>query len=162
MDSDRRSDQRALIKSIVQDAIRDERSFRRNGHTWAQWFEKIVTPQNVLLAIIVVFQFGGKVQRFDTDLSTQQERTRVMQAQHEEINRQIADIILLMKKSDAALSETRAQLDELRRSANQRAAAMTVLSDQVHQAVKRNEFNAAVNQTIVPKLERIEEKVNTP
>lgn len=154
--NDRRAEQAEFIRATVADALRNERSLKKNGDTWWEYVSKVITPERVLLVAVLVFNVGGRVQKFDTDLALQreqtramQERTQVMATQHEHINLQLADVAGLQKMQASLFVEQREQLSALAKLVGGLNAAQKL-------AVSRGEFNDAIQRQIVPRLDRLE------
>ncbi len=65
-------DDKAEIGDIIRHELVDRWSFVKNGHTWAQWFGKIVTVERVFMVIVLgyslSYSFGGGVREVLYDL----------------------------------------------------------------------------------------------
>lgn len=158
--NDRRAGQRDDMRRLMREVIRDERSLRKNGDDLASWLKhKVLTPERVALAILIIFQFGGRWQRFETDLSAYQERTRMMEAQHRAINDEIARITGYLKDVRALVDLQNklgvAQAAELKDQASRLSAVAT----QQQAAPTRRDINAIANQQLLPRLQRIEDRL---
>jgi hypothetical protein len=153
---DRRAGQAEQIKEIVYQALREQSSFKKNGHSWREWIQKFVTPQNIILIFVLVFNAGGWWREQRADQAAIRERTTMLQEQHDLIVAKMQDIEGRLKlQGDLSIS----QGEQLKVAAGAAEAArrqVALVSQAQKGTITRDEFNAAIRQQLVPRLDRIE------
>lgn len=155
----RQDDER--IAEVVRLALGQHFSVKKNGDTWAQYLGKVVTPDRLLLAAVLVFQFGGQFQQARAQLDG-------LVTDRQDVATQLAGARELLEKQQAAQSQQaatlnllRSQTDALMAESEKFRVLSTRLADQVRGSVTRNEFNTTVQQQLLPRLERIERTIGS-
>lgn len=132
----------------IKEAVREYNSFRKNGESWWQWLQKIVTPQNVLLVLIGAYTVGGRAQRLETTsveaLETAKEAARVIAVQQDEM--------AAMRK----VIDSQATIIDRQETMHATKGDVGALADRVSLAITRQEFQKFHREQILPRLERIE------
>lgn len=141
------------LKRMIREVLDEQRSLRKNGETWSEYARKIVTPERVMLVLLVLFRFGGDLRDAQRALET--------------ATRQATEA---SEKADAASAKAQAAADTLFFVQRNLEAVMATIKEQatfndqikgkVDLAVTRQEFNAAMRQQILPRLERIERRID--
>lgn len=167
---DRRQQQREQMRALIDDVLNERvglRSLTKNGHSVSEWLSKALTPERLFLLVIMIVQFayvfGGRVQRYDQTtglVEEQQRRTTVMQEQHERINQQIRDIVALQKMQMDQLSLHTDALTAARELAERAVRQNADLQANINARPTRRDLNAITNQQLLPRLDRIEQKVD--
>jgi hypothetical protein len=62
-------DHKHLTAGDLRAILADRASLKKNGHTWAEYLGKWVTPQNLLIVVMAVFTVGGRVQEVQTGVA---------------------------------------------------------------------------------------------
>lgn len=147
------------IREIMRKEIEESRSLRKNGSTWRSWLVKLFTPERVLLAVILVFQFGGNVADARRRLN---EASRLASEAAEKAG-------LVAKQADAAaaaVESARVQIDGAQEQLRGVSVALEKqsqfnrdLDERIRRDVTRSEFMSVVQQQILPRLQRIEDEV---
>jgi len=145
--SDPRIDE--LLRTVRE--LSHQRSLRKNGESWPAYVGKIVTPERVMLAVMLIWQFGGEWRdmkvKVDDGIAKVTEKSEQVDA--------LAETVRLREETAKQLAiDTRGTTDELK-------AEMAALTDRVNRTITRNEFNAAINNGVVPRLASIEKQLKS-
>jgi len=137
-----------LVEQLVKQ-LDHRASLKKNGDTWPSYLGKIATPERLMLAVLVVWQFGGEFRDLQLQVealaTTKDEVDAIaiaMQTQVEEhrvITAEYKDTVDQIMLENAALAET-----------------AKALNDRVGLAMTRGDFNRVVQLQIIPRLEKIE------
>lgn len=141
------------LRAVVREELREMHTFkslRKNGDTWPGWFNKIFTVDRVVGAVILVFVFGGRVERYATDFTTTTEDVKSLKTAQSQLATDIAQFRGLITK-----------YEDLFRTEQTHATKTDVnaLSDRVSLTVTRQEYQAVIRQQILPRLDRIEKQL---
>lgn len=155
MGEDRRQEDQH-IAHVVRTTAAQQSSLRKDGDTWPEYLVRVVTPERLGILAILVFQFGGQFQQFTTDVrdlklakATVEEQ---LKASRETLDKTHETLML----QAATLNRLESQTTRLT-TENEKTQGLSLrLTDQIRGAVTRSEFNAAINQGILPRLDRIE------
>jgi hypothetical protein len=137
------------LRAAIRHELKGHASLKKNGETWWQYAGKIITPERVILVVIAVFTFGGDIRDARRDLKTSVDQA--MQAS------QKADVAT--KQAESAMAELLMARDELRQvldATTKQQAFNADVTDRVSRSVTRSEFKSAIEQRVLPRLERIE------
>lgn len=140
------------IRIIVHEELAAARSFRKNGDGWRGWFGRVVTPERIAWAVITIYILGGKANKLQGDLTEALQRGARVTAQNAEL---LARVDANQKALDVAVSTLSAR-DADAMTKEEFAAQLAALKDQLRTNMTRGEFQSFVNQTIAPRLDRIE------
>jgi len=124
-------------------------SLRKNGDTWPSYLTKIATPERLMLAVLLVWQFGGEFR----DLQRQVEALATTKAEVEAIAIAMQTQI---EEHRVITAEYKGTVDQLMTENATLAATAKGLNEQVSLTITRGEFNRVVQLQIIPRLEKIE------
>jgi hypothetical protein len=142
-----------VLRKIVHDEVKTRTSSwpKKNGDGLLGYIGRLVTPERIMLAIVLVYQLGGRVQQFTTNISTLEAKNQQLAAQIADVNANVERLghaqqaaAGLAEKQDVAITDLKARAVAL----NQRLAL----------TVTRGEFREAIEQRILPRLDRIEKQ----
>lgn len=141
------------IREVMRHELEDRASIKKNGHTWAQYLGKLITPERIALAVMTAFTVGGYFTDAKRDLreATSQAKTATDLAR------------TASKAADAAsdtLTQTRLDLAAVIADLHTQAGFNTDMSNKLAMSVTRFEFQSAIRQQIMPRLERIERRLD--
>lgn len=143
------------FRSMVHQELNDReglRALRKNGDTWPEWLMKHLTIQNIAIAVLLIYQLGGRVVRYDDAVETARiaaETARVAATAVQKQEQLSSEFLGDLNRLDGLLERHSAQL-KAQEDTNR------LLSEQVRLNVTRGEFQRVVQQQLVPRLERIE------
>jgi septal ring factor EnvC (AmiA/AmiB activator) len=147
------SDLADQIRDLLRHELQAQQSYRKNGHTWGTYLTKLVTPERLMLAFLVVYQFGGQVQTIRQQLAYVTTRDREVTAQQAELTKQLQAYESLARAQEETVLELMSQTDALR-------TTTAALDDRINRTMTRGEFNAALTQRVLPRLDRIERRLD--
>jgi septal ring factor EnvC (AmiA/AmiB activator) len=147
------SDVSDQIRELLRHELQAMVSLRKNGGTWGDYVTKIVTPERIMLVVLLVYQFGGQVQQIKQQLEYVTARDQEVTAQQEELTQQLAAARSLFTAQEETVLELMAHTDTLR-------TTTAGLDDRINRTVTRAEFKEALDQRILPRLERIERRMD--
>jgi len=128
-----------------------QRSLRKNGESWPAYVGKIVTPERVMLAVMLIWQFGGEWRDLKVKVD---ENIAAVQHKADQVDA-LAESVRLREETAKQLSiDTKATTDDLK-------AEMVSLTERVNRTITRAEFNAAINNGVVPRLASIEKQLKS-
>jgi hypothetical protein len=136
-----------LLKQVKD--LAHQNSLKKNGESWPAYIGKIVTPERAMLAVMMVWQFGGEWRDMKVKVDEQLVQVDTLAATvraREETAKQLA-------------LDTQATTDDLRSDMAELSKATKGLEDRVSRTITRSEFNAAINTGIVPRLASIEKRL---
>lgn len=156
---ERRNDRLGRIEHVLkklaeqQYQLTQRQSLRKNGESWMRYLGKVFTLDRILLLIVLIYQFGGQVQSYKTQLANLVEaRTAVIQQQAA-----VTEQVAVQKRITETQGESVAQLIA---ETNRLALVVGHLDDQMKLTITRSELKDAVDGRLIPRLERIEHAVN--
>jgi hypothetical protein len=124
-------------------------SLRKNGESWKAYLGKVFTVDRILLLIVLIYQLGGQVKSYTSQLEGLVKREEAVLDQQRTLTTQIAaqrglveeqgELVMGLMNETARLEQARRQLD-----------------DRISRTVTRQEFKAAIEERILPRLDRIE------
>lgn len=145
------------LESVIRKAVRyefDSRGLRKNGETWKAYVARQITPERLGLLALLIFNLGGGVRDAQEQL-----RRAAVQAQTASTK---ADTASQRADSTAqALDATRRQLDQMAADLKRQSDANRDVQDRIAMSVTRSEFASAIAQQVLPRLERIERRLDT-
>jgi hypothetical protein len=142
------------LRAIVHEEVKARTNAwpKKNGDGLLGYIGRLVTPERILLVIVLIYNVGGRVQEFQTNMRGVLERETMLGAKIEAVSQQLARLDTLTVNQEEAKGTALKQdaaIEELQRRSR--------LADQRLQlTITRQEFREAVEQRIVPRLERIE------
>ncbi len=139
------------LREIIRHELGDRASLKKNGHTWGQYLGKLVTPERVMLAILAVFSFGGRVQEMQAGVA---EAVKVA-AQAKEVQTRLLKEISSLRDT---VDEQKSVIADQQMSHATKSDVVAV-SDRIRLNVTRREFEEAIYRGLVPRLDRIEQSV---
>lgn len=148
------SDQLFLaMKKIVHDEVKARTSSwpKKNGDGLLGYLGRLITPERIALAFLLAYQVGGRVQEITTEMRGFEQKNALLATQVADVNANVERLghaqqaaAGLAVKQDAAITDLKARTVAL----NQRLSL----------TVTRGEFQEAVEQRILPRLDRIEKQ----
>jgi hypothetical protein len=145
----------AEVKKAVREVVKYELDSRskpfKNGEAWSMWLWRTITPERVGLGVLLLFQLGGGYS--DVKHALEDAATKAKAAV--ETSNETA------KKADAiavSLADTNKKLEDATKRIEEHTQLDADIKDRVMQSPTRSEFQAALNQQILPRLERIEKQ----
>lgn len=151
------------IEAIVNRVMADRASLVKNGHTWGQWFGKVFTVDRIILIAVAVFSFafnfGGQINDARRELKTAASQATTASQTAANAAAKSEDAALKSQAATAQMLQMRQELTTAIEELKQQKAVTANLGDRVSLNVTRNEFRAALTQQVLPRLERIEKKV---
>lgn len=140
----------AALRQVVDQALADRASLRKNGHTTTEWLKQAVsidksTLQVIAAIVAAIWFFGGEwrdYQRTVADVQGVSARESTIIAQHADIQNKLTDAISMIEEQrmvNAAVERALAQMDS-------RIEAMPT----------RGEWQVLVRQQLVPLRERVD------
>lgn len=140
----------AALRQVVDDALAERASLKKNGHTNTQWLRQAVsidksTLQIILAIIGAIWWVGGEWQvyrRGQADQQSVMERQGTMATTQAEIERKLDEALALVNEQRMINAGVESSLSHI----NDRMNAMPT----------RNEWQALVRQQIVPLRERLD------
>lgn len=136
-------------------------SLKKNGDTWKTYLGKVVTPERVMLLIMLIYQFGGQMQRVTTNLEGLDQREQVLTQQHHELTAQMRAARDLQNMQGEIVMDLMAQTNRLSEEGKRLEEARVRLTDDMRRTVKRDEFERALKQQLLPRIDRIERALGT-
>lgn len=121
------------------------RGLKKNGHTWAEWLLQNLSLERMLLLVIAIYTIGGNVADAQHDI-----KEAVQKAE---------DAIERVERAGQTLAEAQRKHEEVVSTQERLATELAAVKDGIAQAVKRGEFRSAIQQQILPRLERIERRI---
>lgn len=156
---DRRASQKEMIRQVLSEVMQEQRGFKKNGSTFPQWLERVITPERAMLLIVLIFQVGSRWTKISDEAAAQSHRTTVLEEQHKKINDQLATIVAIQKRQDDLLSYHTEQLQEQVGKSDALLNRSGVISNNMKLSITRGEFNSAMQQQILPQLRAINERL---
>lgn len=158
MPTERDHDERLerTVRSAVKYALDSRFQLGKNGEGWKDYVGRLVTPERLGLAILLVYQLGGGVNEARQAIQAAAAQAVIASARADQAS-QKADIA--SQKADsaaAALLSSQQQIDTLVADMHQHAERDAELKESVSQRVTRSDFKQAIEQELKPRLDRIE------
>lgn len=139
----------------LRDELDDRMSFRKNGHTWLEWSTKVFTPERLIWAAFVsagfLFGLGGQVRDFSESIAAFKKTEPQLVQQQQVLEGQIEQTAKLLQQQQEVMMRV---TDQLGNTPTKQEVAD--LNDRIRLSVTRQEFKAALEQQILPRLTRIE------
>ena len=153
----------AQIRTVVREENEYRSTLKKNGHSWRDYFWKLATPERIMLVVIAIFTFGGRVRDAQVELkqaSTKAYSAATMAAKASADAAQApvaaADATAAARDATSHLVQIKTSLDESIKKQND---FNSDISDRVRRNVTRSEFESALKQIILPRLDSIEAQV---
>lgn len=146
------------IRNVVTYELDSRNKPFKNGETWQAYLFRTITIERILLAGLLLFNLGGSVKeaRQALTIATTSVTSATVAAEAASAAASVAG-----RKADAAaenIKAVQAQLESALVEMKQQAATTNELRDQVKTKLTRSEFNNALEQRILPRLDRIEKQ----
>ncbi len=149
------------ISIAVREGIDSHFSMRKNGESWRDYLVKVITPDRILMAALLVYQVGGQVQLFKLQVNGLVDREKNLIVQQENLNKQQTAQRELQVEQSRTIERLRTETDTLMEENAKFRQISVRLTDQIKGSMTRSEFNSTVRQQILPRLERIERQVRS-
>lgn len=151
------------IESAVQHVMADRSSLKKNGHTWPQWFGKVLTVDRIILVLIAVgsfvFSAGGQINQARRELRSAADQATAASGTAAVAAAKSEDAAVKSQAATNQMLQMRQELTSVIDAMKKQQAISDDLNARVALSVTRTEFRAALNQQVLPRLERIEQKV---
>jgi hypothetical protein len=135
-----------------QEVQKQRGSLRKNGESWKVYLGKVFTIDRILLLTVLIYQFGGQVQSFKTEQANVVQSQTTIAKQHEAVLSQMRAASELQQDTGQVVLELMAETDRL-------SKVSRTLEDRMNRTVTRSEFQSAIQQRLIPRLERIEQSL---
>jgi len=141
----------ALADAIVK-RLKAERSIKKNGEPWPEWFAKVITPGRIMWTILAIANVIQVIWLLGVQFRDVQIRL--------EASDQTADIVKGLEKNTAVQGELTEELGNTLNDLMVQTALLERttkgLNDRVNATITRGEINRIVNLQLIPRLEKIE------
>lgn len=138
------------IEQVVNHVFTERTSFKKNGGTWKQWAGKVVTIERAALAVVsagvIVFTAGGNFQAARRDLADAVTKSTAASEEN--------------KKTAALIVDVKSEIADLTKTMRVQATLNATFDQQLKLGVTRPEFFAVIQQQVLPRLERIERRLD--
>ncbi len=158
---DRRHDADERLAQIVAEQIGKHFSVIKNGETWREYLGKVFSPQNLILITIFVFNVGGAVRDYQAQLSGATNDVKALGQQVAAAKEQIAALQNINVAQTDTLDRLILERNELSSQVKQFKEASLQFDDRLRRTVTRQDFDAALNLRVLPRLERMERALGT-
>lgn len=146
---------REVFKSDMQDALKHAKSLRRNGDTVKDYVWKLLlavfTVDRIVFVALIALTFGyARIQRWD--------------GYGAQISAAATEVDAAKKELEAVVEGTKVQTSTIQNLVDDHQKTTDELrkvQELLPQAVTRSEFQSTIRQQILPRLERIELKLQT-
>lgn len=153
----------AEVDRVVNHVMADRASLKKNGHTWPQWFGKVLTVDRLILVAVAVFSFvfnfGGQISDARRELKTAAQQATTASQVAAVAASKSEDAAQKSQDATAEMLKMRTELTDVIAAMKKQQAVSDGLNERISLNVSRNEFRAALTQQVLPRLERIEKKV---
>jgi hypothetical protein len=150
------------IAGVVKHVLEDQSSLKKNGHTWAEWLGKVVTPERVMLLGLTLFSLGGRLSDAQRELAVATKQASDAIDTAAAASKQAMVAAQQVAATTQTLSEVRKDIDAITKALKSAEASRVEMGGRVQLAVTRGEFQRVVNQQLIPRLERIERRMDEP
>lgn len=146
------------VEQYLEEIVREQESqkhrgsLRKNGESWKAYLGKVFTVDRILLLIVLIYQFGGQVQSFKTEQANVVQSQATIAKQHEAVLQQMRTASELQEETGQVVLELMSETDRL-------SKVSRTLEDRMNRTVTRAEFQSAIQQRLIPRLERIEKSL---
>lgn len=140
----------AALRQVVDQALADRSSLRKNGHTNREWLKQAITVDKSTLQIIAalvtaIWFFGGEwrdYQRTVAEVRSVISRESTIVAQHADLQKKMVDALALMEEQrmvNVAVERALAQMES-----------------RIETVPTRGEWQTMIRQQLVPLRERLD------
>lgn len=151
-----RDELKTIVNDAVETALEHRAKLGKNGETWTGYLRRLITPERIGLTVLLIYQLGGNVRDVQNKLETTT-RAAIDATQKAEAASRKADESA--EAIRAARVELAATITDITTRLQQQATQDADLRDRVSRGVTRTEFTSTVEQQILPRLARIEQRV---
>ena len=125
-------------------------SLKKNGDSWRQYLGKVITIDRVLLFLMLIYQAGGQVQNYKLQLDGLVTREQAVVQQQGQLTQQLDAASRMLDEQGGIVKDLMSETERLKTTSSS-------LTDRIGRTITRAEFEATVQQRIIPRLERIEQ-----
>lgn len=154
---DRDDDERERIITSLRRIVHDEVKARtsswpkKNGDGLLGYIGRLITPERIALTVLLIYNLGGRVQQFTTSVTG-------LEKENAQLAGRVADVSGQLYRIAEQQSEAKGTLDKQDAAIAELQARTAALNNQIRLTVTRGEFREAVEQRIIPRLDRIEKQ----
>lgn len=148
-----------MISDGVADAFDHRAQLRKNGETWKTYVFRVFTLDRVIMTVVLLVTVGRYFSDAQHQLSDALDRANAATQMASAASQQAT---LASRKADdaaQALEGARTELSSVVADLHRQAALEADLKDRVALSMTRGEFSSALAQQIIPRLERIEQRL---
>lgn len=146
------NDERREMRAIVHDELRAAASIKKNGDTVPNWvFSKLFTIDRMLMIVVLGFTVGGKTVSLTSDTALAMKQA----AAATDVTRMLNARVEMLSEQIAQTAETADRIDQTKAT----RADVSALEERLRVTVTRGELHDTVQKEILPRLVRIEQKV---
>jgi len=144
---------RAIVREVFHEEFKASRSIKKNGESVPVWFFSKILPFDRLLLIgALLYTLGSKATLITTDTATALRTAAKATEQTEAVSRQVQAL------SDFVMQQSGERTEEMKATRKEVAD----LRERVNVTATRGELRDTVQKEILPRLQRIEQKVGQP
>ena len=124
---------------------------KKDGDGVLGYIGRIITPERIALVVLLVYNLGGRVQQFTTSVTGLEKENAQLAARVADVSGQIYRLAEQQTATKGTLDKQDAAIAELQ-------SRSTAINKQIQLTVTRGEFKEAIEQRIIPRLDRIEKQ----
>lgn len=154
-----RGELRRIVNESLKEALEHRAELRKNGETWKTYVFRVFTIDRVIMTVVLLVTLGRTFSDAQHQLSEAIDRANTATQLASTASQQAT--VASRKADDAAqaLEGARTELAGVVADLQRQSALESDLKERVALSVTRSEFSSALAQQILPRLERIEQRL---